>query len=92
MSTRFFSESETLRKLNLPATPRWRAFLREQLNPEQVAGAVVYERTEAESLAHRIADFAAEIIPQQTAEQPPASRHANEPAKLNDRRGPTVNR
>lgn len=61
MTTRFSSESETLRKCNFPATPKWREWLRARLTPEFCGNQVLYRADEVEILAAQVADFAAEI-------------------------------
>jgi hypothetical protein len=85
MTTRFISESEALRMANLPATPKWRSFLRARLGGEQVAGGVVYDRFEAEILARKIGPFAKDVFPK---DQPAPTRSGN--PRLVDRNGPCV--
>lgn len=74
--TDIVSESEALRKCNLPSTPRWREFLRERLDFREAGGGKVYNEHAVNALAEKVADFASEIIPQGKCE--PVSSNTRE--------------
>jgi hypothetical protein len=60
------SESEALRRINIPSTPRWREFLREKIPARSAGGSTVYPLFEVELLAAQIADFAKDTLPNST--------------------------
>ena len=83
------SESEALRRCNLPATPRWRKFLRGELAHQDAGVGKVYEQETVDALARKVRDFAGTVIP--IEEYPaPTLRELEAMDKLSDRRGPSV--
>lgn len=54
------SESEALRSCNLPATPRWRNFLRTKLAFAESGAGKIYNSDDVDQLAAKIGDFARE--------------------------------
>lgn len=57
------SESAALRTLNLPATDRWKRYLRETLPFSETQAGRLYPQVAVDRLAEKVADFAAETMP-----------------------------
>lgn len=81
------SESEALRKCNVPSTPRWRAFLRDQIEARSAGGSTVYPVFEVELLAAKIGDFAAETMPHVESSDPKPADRSSRPLTLKNRLG-----
>lgn len=78
------SESEALRKLNLPATPRWRSYLREKLPHHDMGAGKVYDVHAVDALFRKIGDFAkATSFADEPAE--PAKKHVKRLDELSER-------
>ncbi len=65
-----YSESESLRKCNLPATPHWRNWLRSKLPAQSAGGGLVYPKYAVDGLAAQIGDFARATNPPEEAAPP----------------------
>ncbi len=87
MRSRFCSESESLRRLNLPATPRWRAFVRLRLEVFPTANGNFFDKGDVDELAARIREIPEEVMPTEETSTPTRSNRAD---GLSDRRGPAV--
>lgn len=92
------SESAALRACNLPSTPRWRAWLREQLAHVESGGGFVFRKSDVDGIAAKIGSFAASTFRgEETKEEPKAEpikvdpiTPPHHPGKLSDRRGAAV--
>ncbi|MCH1498800.1 MAG: hypothetical protein L7U83_07005 [Akkermansiaceae bacterium] len=84
------SESESLRRLNLAATPRWRNWLRTKLHNKDMGVGKVYDSHAVEGLVRKMDSAAKDTEPvDELAKVPlPTSRELDQILKLNDRRGP----
>ncbi len=87
MTTRFFSESESLRRCNLASTPRWREFLRSRLEPLPTSTGTFYDSEEVEALARKISEIPDELRP---TEDTSTLTRSNRADGLVDRRGPSA--
>jgi hypothetical protein len=59
------SESEALRRCNLPATPRWREWLRGQLPHSEAGGGILYTERSVTDLSNKMGVSAAHLINRQ---------------------------
>jgi|TARA_B110000881_G_scaffold178730_1_gene164163 hypothetical protein len=86
------SESEALRKCNLPATPRWRNWLRAKLANKDMGVGKVYDSHAVDALSRKVGDFVKDTTPVDELKNlpVPTSRELDEILKLNDRRGPSA--
>ena len=82
------TESEALRKCNLPSTSRWRAFMREKLPHGSAGNGIIYNEADVKKLAARIAEIPDELRPPEVSS---TSTRTTRPDGLSDRRGPAVN-
>ena len=86
------SESESLRRLNLAATPRWRKWLRAKLPNKDMTVGKVYDSHAVDALARKMAGFAkdTEFVEELKNVPAPTSRELDKMSKLSDRRGPSA--
>jgi hypothetical protein len=86
------SESESLRRLNLAATPRWRNWLRTKLPNKEIGVGKVYDSGAVDAFSRKAGDFAKDTTPVDELKNLPVStsRELDEILKLNDRRGPST--
>ncbi|MDA8976534.1 hypothetical protein N9C66_08075 [Akkermansiaceae bacterium] len=86
------SESESLRRLNLAATPRWREWLRRKLPNTDVGAGKVYDVDAVDALVRKMAGFAkdTEFVEELKNVPAPTSRELDKMSKLSDRRGPSA--
>lgn len=78
------SQSEALRRMNLPSTSRWKEFLNNHVQGRSAGGSILYPLAEVERVASKMADFAAEVLPSSDYAEPSRS------SKVIDRRGPQL--
>ena len=86
------SESESLRRLNLAATPRWRKWLRAKLPNRDMGVSKVYDSHAVDALVRKMDGFAKATEPVDELKKVPVptSRELDQMLKLNDRRGPSA--
>ena len=86
------SESESLRRLNLAATPRWREWLRRKLPHTDIGAGKVYDVDAVDALVRKMAGFAkdTEFVEELKNVPAPTSRELDKMSKLSDRRGPSA--
>ena len=86
------SESESLRRLNLAATPRWRKWLRAKLPNKDMGVGKVYDSHAVDALVRKMDGFAEATKPVDELNKVPVptSRELDQMLKLNDRRGPSA--
>ena len=87
------SESESLRRLNLAATPSHRKWLRAKLPNKDMTVGKVYDSHAVDALARKMAGFAkdTEFVEEELKNVPaPTSRELDKMSKLSDRRGPAA--
>ncbi|MDA7890968.1 hypothetical protein N9B14_00245 [Akkermansiaceae bacterium] len=86
------SESESLRRLNLAATPRWREWLRRKLPNTDIGNGKVYDVDAVDALVRKMAGFAkdTEFVEELKNVPAPTSRELDKMSKLSDRRGPSA--
>jgi hypothetical protein len=78
------SESESLRRLNLAATPRWREWLRQKLPNTDIGAGKVYDVDAVDALVRKMAGFAkdTEFVEELKNVPAPTSRELDKMSKL----------
>ena len=86
------SESESLLRLNLASTNRWRKWLRAKLPNRDMGVGKVYDSHAVDALVRKMDGFAEATEPVDELKKVPVptSRELEQMLKLNDRRGPSA--
>jgi hypothetical protein len=92
MATPLNSESEALRRCNLPSTPHWRDWIRRTLPHSSAGGGNFYDAESVRILAEKVGAFASATAATDAPVTPPTRTSTPRPIRsdntLTDRRGP----